>query len=195
MKKITTAFLFLIPLISFSQTDVLILQKEGRNIKTYAPGMSIMLHTIYDQWLEGTVTDLRNDSVFLNNIPFHVQEIDGIRKNFSRLNLQTNGTILIIAGGGVLALNVINGIYTNEPAGSWIKPSGWITAGALILAGILMRSARYKNYPIGKKYQLHYLNMHEGQYIGQGFDSLEKKQTDTLPSSRTTEPAKQTDAH
>ena len=38
MKKIIAALFFLIPLISFSQTDVLILQKNGRNIKTYAPG-------------------------------------------------------------------------------------------------------------------------------------------------------------
>jgi hypothetical protein len=195
MKKNIVVFLFLIPLISFTQTDVLILQKDGRNIKSYEPGMPIMMHTIYDQWLEGNITDLRNDSIFINNIPFHVHEIDGIRKNFSRLNLQSNGTILIIAGGGVLALNVINGIYTNEPAGSWIKPSGWITAGALIVAGILMKSARYKNYPIGKKYQLHYLNMHEGHFISHDFDGMNKKQTDTLTSPKPAEPVKQADAH
>jgi hypothetical protein len=190
MKKNIFAIIFIIPLFGFTQTDVLILQKDGRNIKSYEPGMPIMLHTVYDQWFDGTITDLRNDSVFINHIPFHVHEIDGIRKNFSRLNLQTNGTILIIAGGGVLALNVINGIYTNEPAGSWVKPSGWITAGALVLAGILMKSARYKNYPIGKKYQLHYLNMHEGHFIGEGFGELNKKQTDTLTSPNPAEPVK-----
>jgi hypothetical protein len=159
MKKIITVMLFLAPVICLAQTDVLLLQKNGRNIKTYAPGMPIMIHTVYDQWLEGTLTDLRNDSLYINNIPFHVHEIDAVRENFSKLHLQSAGTILIIAGTGVLALNVINGIYTNEPAGSWIKPSGWITAGALILAGILMKSARFKSYPIGKKYTLHYLNL------------------------------------
>jgi hypothetical protein len=39
-----------------AQTDVLILQKNGHNIKTYTPGMQIMLHTVYDQWFEGTLT-------------------------------------------------------------------------------------------------------------------------------------------
>jgi hypothetical protein len=159
MKKIIILILFVIPLISLAQTDVLILQKNGRNIKTYAPGMQIMLHTVYDQWFEGTLTDLRHDSVYINNIPFHVHEIDAIRENFSKLHLQAAGTILIIAGVGVLALNVINGLYTNEPAGAWIKTSGWITAGALIVAGLIMRSARYKSFPIGKKYTLHYLNL------------------------------------
>jgi len=182
MKKILAAVLFLVPLICLSQTDVLILQKNGRNIKTYAPGQPIMIHTVYDQWLGGTLTDLKNDSVFINSIPFHVNEIDGMRKDFSKLHLQSGGTILIIAGVGVLALNVINGLYTNEPAGSWIKASGWVTAGAFILAGILMKSARYKNYPIGKIYTLHYLN-------------LRPHNISTGNPLNTTEPAKQPDAH
>ena len=159
MKKIISAIFFLIPLFSISQTDVLLLQKNGRNIKTYAPGQEIIIHTVYDQWLGGTLTALRNDSVFVNNIPFHVHEIDGLRQDFTNWNYQADGTILIIAGVGVLALNVINGLYTNEKSGTWIKTSGWITAGALILGGILLKRARYKNYSIGKKYTLHYLNM------------------------------------
>ncbi|HEY4936270.1 MAG TPA: hypothetical protein VII44_06810 [Puia sp.] len=182
MKKILTAILFLIPLICLSQTDVLILQKNGRNIKTYAPGQPIMIHTVYDQWLDGTLTDLKNDSVYINDIPFHVNEIDAMRKDFSKLHLQGSGTILIIAGVGVLALNVINGLYTNEPAGSWIKATGWITAGAFIIAGFLMKSARYKNYTIGKIYTLHYLNLRPHN-VPAGYPL------------NTTEPAKQSDAH
>jgi hypothetical protein len=182
MKKVITAIVFLLPMICFSQTDVLILQKNGSNIKTYAPGQPIMIHTVYDQWLGGTLTDLKNDSVFINNIPFHVNEIDGIRKDFSKLHLQSGGTILIIAGVGVLALNVINGLYTNEPAGSWVRTSGWITASAFIIAGILLKSARYKNYTIGKKYTLHYLN-------------LRPKSISAFNPLKTTEPAKQPDAH
>jgi hypothetical protein len=50
-------------------------------------------------------------------------------------------------------------LYTDEPAGSWIKASGWITAGALIITGLILKSAKYNNYPIGKKYTLHYLNL------------------------------------
>jgi hypothetical protein len=182
MKKIITAVLLLAPFISCAQTDVLILQKKGRNIKTYAPGMPIMIHTVYDQWLEGTLTDLRNDSIYVNNNPFHVREIDAIRENFSKLHLQSAGTIFIIVGVGVVALNVINGIYTNESAGSWVKPSGWITAGAFILAGILMKSAKYKSYPIGKKYTLHYLN-------------LRSQKSPAVTPLKSTEPATLPDAH
>ncbi len=184
MKKILILFIYLIPRISLAQTDVLILQKNGRNIQTYAPGMPIMVHTVYDQWLSGYITDMRNDSVFINYNPFHVHEIDAIRKNFSKLHLQEGGTILIVAGFGVLALNVINGLYTNEPAGEWIKASGWITAGALILAGFIMKSAKYTTYSIGKKYSLHYLNLR-----------AEKQPAESNSLPKATEPAKLPDAH
>jgi hypothetical protein len=159
MNRILAVIFFLSPLLCLAQTDVLILQKNGANIKTYAPGQDIMIHTVYDQWLGGTITDMRNDSVFINNNPFHVNEIQAIRTDFSKLHLQNAGTVLIIAGVGVLALNVINGLYTNEPIGSWVKVSGYITAAAFIVAGILMRAAKFKNYPIGNKYTLHYLNL------------------------------------
>jgi len=188
MHKIIVAISFLIPLISMSQTDVLLLQKNGQNIKTYAPGQTIILETVYDQWLGGTITDLRNDSIFLNNMPFHVVEIRSVRQEFTKWNYNADGTILIIAGVGVLTLNVVNGLYTNEKSGSWVKTSGWITAGALIVAGILLKQVRYKNYLLGKKYTLHYLNMRAGRFH-QGTEN----QPD--PTLKPTEPAKEPDAH
>jgi hypothetical protein len=183
MKNIIIPILYLIPLAAISQTDVLILQKNGRNIKTYETGMAIGFQTVYDQWLGGTITDLRNDSVFLNNIPFHIHEIRAIRQDFTKWNYLTDGTLLIVAGVGVLVLNVVNGLYNNEKAGTWVTASGWITSGAFILGGILLKRARYKDYVFGKKYTLHYLNMHVG------------KPEDNNPSTRPTEPAKQSDVH
>ena len=99
--------------------------------------------------------------------------------DFSKWNYQADGTILIVAGVGVLVLNVVNGLYTNEKAGSWVKTSGWITAGALILGGILLKRARYKNYSIGKKFTLHYLNMH-----------VDRQPAEANPFLKQTEPAK-----
>ena len=166
MMRLIITWLFMIPFIGMTQTDVLILQKNGRNVKTYAPGMDIQIHTIYDQWLDGTITDMKNDSVYVNYNPFHIHEIDEMRESFSKLHLQTAGTVFIIAGVGVVALNVINGIYRNESASQWMSTSGWITAGAFILGGFLLKGAKYKNYPIGKKYTLHYLNLRVSQRRG-----------------------------
>ncbi len=148
------------PLLSFCQTDVLILQKEGRNIKTYAPGQHIIFETIYEQWFDGTLTDLRNDSVFINGIPFHYNEIKTMRVEREKLNYIQDGTFLIIAGVGVLVLNTVNGLYRKDKPAEWFSTTGWITAGALILGGILLRRARTRTFPLGKKYGLHYLEIH-----------------------------------
>jgi hypothetical protein len=179
MKKFIVATFFLFPLAGLAQTDVLILQKNGRNIKTYDIGQTIVFKTIYDQWLGGTITMMRNDSIFLNNIPFHVHEIAAIRNEGTKWNYVNDGTLLIIAGVGVLVLNVVNGIYFNEKAGTWVATSGWITAGAFIIGGLLMRRARYSDYVMGKKYTLHYLNM-----------KVDPMPAENNPSLKTTEPAK-----
>jgi hypothetical protein len=100
MKKIVLAVLFFIPLIACCQSDVLLLQKNGRNIKTYAPGEPIIFETIYQQWFSGTLTALRNDSVFINYIPFHYHEIKTMRVERTRLNYAGDGSLLIIAGVG-----------------------------------------------------------------------------------------------
>ena len=160
MRKTIAVLLFLIPLISFSQTDVLLLQKNGRNIKTYAPGQRIIFETIYQQWFDGTLTDLRNDSVFINGIPFHYNEIKTMRMERNKLNYFQDGTLLIVAGVGVLVLNTVNGLYRKDKPKDWFSASGWITAGALILGGILLKKSRIKTYPLGKKYGLHYLDLH-----------------------------------
>ncbi|HEY4155624.1 MAG TPA: hypothetical protein VGM24_09350 [Puia sp.] len=160
MQKIFAVLLFLLPLAGFSQTDVLILQKNGRNIKTYAPGERIIFETIYDQWFDGMLTELRNDSVFVNHIPFHYNEIRAMRTERGKLNYSQDGTLLIIAGVGVIVLNTVNGLYRKDKAKDWFSTTGWITAGVLIAGGILLRKSRIKTYPLGKKYGLHYLDLH-----------------------------------
>jgi hypothetical protein len=184
MKKVILSILLLLPLITIAQTDVLILKKYGKNIKTYETGQTIIFKTIYDQWLGGTITAMRNDSIFLNDIPFHVHEIAAIRYEGTKWNYVNDGTLLIIAGVGVLVLNVVNGLYFNEKAGTWIATSGWITAGAFIIGGLLLKRARYSDYNMGKKYTLHYLNMRMGV-----------TPSDKNPSLNQTLPANHSDAH
>lgn len=86
-----------------------------------------------------------------------------MRVERTKLNYGGDGSLLIIAGVGVLALNTINGIYRKDDAKNWFSATGWITAGALILGGILLKKARIKTYPLGKKYGLHYLDLHSGK--------------------------------
>jgi len=69
MKKLFL-LICLVPFFSLAQTDVLELKKNGSNIRTYSPGMYLVMETIYDQWFEGTITAIRHDSVFVMHSHF-----------------------------------------------------------------------------------------------------------------------------
>ena len=161
MKRCTIYFsvLLFFSLLSFcatAQTDVLILKRNGANLKTYTAGMSIRLQTIYDQWLEGTLTNIRNDSIFLNGLPFHYKEISAIRVEYKKLNVASEGILLMVAGGGVLFLGAANGLYRKDNAKDWYKPSSYVVSGALFLGGFLLFRSRAKTYKIGRKFSVEY---------------------------------------
>lgn len=140
-----------------AQTSLLVLEKKGSNVKTYSEGMEISIRTIYHQWFEGTITNLRNDSVFINGFPFHYKEIEALKKTRGSLNYETDGLLLMVAGGGVLLLGAVNGLYRQDKASTWYTPTSYITAGALLLGGYLLTRSRYKYYTLGKKYKLQFM--------------------------------------
>ncbi|SRR5579862_2807901 len=139
------------------QTNVIILEKDGANVKTYATGMNITFESIYHQWFDGTITAIRHDSVFVNDYPFHYREIATIKTERKGLNYTEDGVLLMVAGGGVLLLNAVNGAYRGDKASTWYTSGSFITAGALIVGGFLLTRSRFRNYHLGKKFTLEYL--------------------------------------
>jgi hypothetical protein len=157
MKRILAFFLILAAMHTRDQTNLLVLEKKGGNVKTYSQGMEISIRTIYHQWFEGTITALRHDSVFVNGFPFHYKEIEALKKTRNSLNYEADGVLLMIAGGGVLVLGAVNGWYRKDKAGTWYTPTSYLTAGALLLGGYLLTKSRYKYYTLGKRYKLMFM--------------------------------------
>lgn len=149
----------LFPVTLSAQTDVLILKKYSQNVKTYAPGMSITMETVYNQWLDGTITAIRHDSVFLNSFPFHYKEIKTIRERRHGLNYAFDGAILMVAGGGSLLLGAVNGLYRKDAASQWYSTGGFITAAALLAGGFTLIKLQYRKYNLGKKFTLEYFEI------------------------------------
>jgi hypothetical protein len=118
MKKLVFIFFCVMCFHLNAQTNVVILEKKGENVKTYATGMEITFETIY---------------------------------------YSEDGVLLMIAGGGVLLLNAVNGAYRGDKAKSWYTSGSIITAAALIIGGFLLTKSRFKTYHLGKKYTLEYL--------------------------------------
>lgn len=120
-------------------SDLISVRKSnGRTIRTFTKGSFITFINPAAQWVEGSVQDIRNDSVFISRLDvrtfrtqaggqisdtigawisgYHYRELTKIRiydRHNSLLNLA--GSALIIGGAGYAVLNIINGAYLEEP--------------------------------------------------------------------------------
>ncbi len=113
-------------------------KKNGRSIKNFYTGSSILLQTIDGAYLQGPIKAIRNDSVYVTFYDIrsylttfgtyirdtvavyypvvHYKEIKRIHINSRRRFLQNaTGPILMIGGAGYLGLNILNGTLYNQP--------------------------------------------------------------------------------
>lgn len=157
MKKLFLLFSLFTASYCYAQNDVIMLEKNGERVKTFAAGTDITMETIYQQWFQGTIELLRNDSIFINGAVFSYKEIAAIRLDRKHLNYQADGVLLTAAGGGVLLLGAINGLIRHDQVSAWYSTTSYITSGALLLLGFLCLHSATKTYMIGKKFTLQYL--------------------------------------
>lgn len=159
-----------------AQNNELLLKKKNKTIRTFFPGKYITLETVEKNYADGVITRITKDSIYIRHFDIersvsdyggvyldtafryttviHVKDINAILDFKNSENRKRNGTILMIAGGGVMLLGAVNGLYRGDPPKDWYKPSGYITAAALTAAGLLMRKSADKRFVIGKKYKL-----------------------------------------
>jgi hypothetical protein len=150
-------FLSLYPFLAKAQTDLLILEHHGMQTRTYTIGTDIDMQTIYNQWFQGTITDMRHDSVFVNGLPFHYKEISTIRIMHSNFANTVLADGMMVAGVGGYVLGAVNGAYRHDAPKDWYTGSWLVTGAALIVGGFLLTRTRTRIYHIGKKYQLQYM--------------------------------------
>ena len=160
MKKPIVFILFLIPLFTAAQTDILILKKRGAHVRTYTPGSEITFRTVYDQWFTGKITSMRHDTIWMNHdISFDYKEIKEIRI----LTLNFGNTLLpaamMVAGGGNFVVGAVNGMIRKDAVKDWYTKSGVIIGSGLLVGGFLLTKTRKKTYHLGGKYKLDYLQI------------------------------------
>ncbi|HWK06925.1 MAG TPA: hypothetical protein VNS58_24995 [Puia sp.] len=161
LKTIIFVF-FCIPFFTEAQTDVLILKKRGMHVYSYTIGSPMMIKTIYDQWLQGTITDMRNDTIFLNDQPFYYKEIAGIRRPVLSLGNTLLPSLMMVIGAGTFVLGGVNGLLRHDQSKDWYTTSGIISGSALLVVGYLLTKTWAKTYRIGKKFTLDYLIIGRG---------------------------------
>lgn len=177
MNKAALLFLFLLSnLFAYSQSDVLLLQKKGKTKQTFFTGRYIYLETKQGNYADGLITAIMKDTIYIRHFDIqktftefggiyfdtafryttaiHYKDIGAIISAKDRSGRNRAGNILLIAGGGVMALGAINGLYRGDPPRDWYKPSSYIVAGALTGLGALAKFGGNPRTPIGKKYSL-----------------------------------------
>lgn len=160
--------------------DIMLLKKGNKTIQKFFKGSNIMFYTTEGMQVYGTIECIANDSIFLfqqtirriptteggirfdtsnkYNMMFSIANIGSFPAGKKKgKNMLTDGTLLMLAGGGFLVLNLVNtSLQGDPPFGEENLPKVLGAAGALAGGFLLSKSWPSKSY-IGKKYQIQVL--------------------------------------
>lgn len=173
--------LVLLPVIGFAQkSDFLTLHnKKGITIKTYLPGVSLVVGDISGQTIAGRIHKIYHDTVYVDQydirrvydrwgmsvldtittytIKVAYKDIKWILKPTRSFEYVRNGTIFIIGGVGYSFLHLFNSLQKKQP----INVETLAISTGVALSGWIVRKCRKPAYLIGSKYALVYINMIE----------------------------------
>ena len=174
--------LLLYNLAAIAQNDVLLLQKKGVTKQTFFTGKFIALETKQGNYADGIITRIQHDTVYIRHFDIqqtatdyggvyfdtvfryttaiHYRDIGAVPNPASKIaSRKRNGTILMIAGVGVMALGAINGAYRGDPPRDWYEPASYITAASMVALGYLWTRSAKTKIVIGKKYSFKILQL------------------------------------
>jgi hypothetical protein len=181
---------------AFSQASdfITVSKKNNRTVKTYFPGLPITLQTTSKTWVDGYITAIRNDSIFIKQydirtvptiwgvtkldtagsyiIPLHYREIERVLfdKRGKPFSFVTNGTLMMIGGAGYALLNVVNGKYLHQSITDPVNmKSLGIALGVAATGFLLNRLSTYNYNHFGRKYHLDYIHMNDVKKQLKGF--------------------------
>ncbi|MDQ6891006.1 MAG: hypothetical protein M3Z56_12100 [Bacteroidota bacterium] len=167
--------------VNAQSSDMLVLKKHGKTIRTFFPGNEVMFSTA-SGFYSGIITSINRDTVFLiqydirqrpSNLGVYFldtvatyrygiayKQITGFDANNSKtFNWAGSGGALF--GGGVLITTVGLGTWLFAKPGTRYYTSPYLVGSAALLAGIgyLLVKPGGKGRELGKKYSLEYINV------------------------------------
>jgi hypothetical protein len=181
-----TLFLLTIGIFSFflsvaQGSDLLILKKNGRTVKTFFPGNEIIFNTT-TRYYDAVIQSINHDSLFLvqydvkqmptslgvymldtlgtYSFAVNYKEITGLGK-FADKKFDWPGSGGALLGGGVLLTTVGLGTWIFTKPHTRYYASPYLVGGAALLAGIgyLLAKSNGKKMVLGKKYVLRYISV------------------------------------
>lgn len=169
-----------------SQDDFIVLRKRNnRTLKTYGQGSFLSAKTNTGFQLNGFITAIRNDSIFIRQQETKLvakefgQAIDTVFYTFGfdhrnitayyfrnqydpamrkRGFVQTTLPVIMIAGGtGFILLELINTAYRKEPLNDEKKLISLGIAAGVAATGIVLQTLNNRKDQVGNKYKVFYV--------------------------------------
>ncbi|MDP4264131.1 MAG: hypothetical protein Q8941_16505 [Bacteroidota bacterium] len=158
-----TLLLLLVSLFCFSQNAYLFVKKGFKKKKTYIEGDPIAIRLRDGSYIAGTVTLLRNDTIFINDFPVRCPDVrEVVLSKKPKLPFPDAKTLLVIGGGSAL---VTAGLTISKQATFKEALIAGLTIGyAPLLIKYLgvkfYRLITRKEFRMGKKFHLQVLDFH-----------------------------------
>jgi hypothetical protein len=162
MQRWLLLFFILLSQCLMAQRGYLYVKKNGIKKKaTFAEGSPIKLRLQDKTYVEGVITYLKADTVYINNVEYPQSEIAAIIVKQKEKDKHF-GTMLLYAGAGT-ALSTIGMTLANwTDFKTALITSAVIGFGPLLIQKLL--HLKRKQYKIGRKYSLQILDLHFGGY-------------------------------
>lgn len=160
--------------------DILVMKERKRTIRSWVKGDLIHFQFVTNQWIDGRIERIGNDSIFLNYYitrelvngfgfpvfdtawmgPFslHVSEIKGMPARWQHTSAFTNGALLQLGAGGYMFLNIFNSLNNGEPVFGSSNLTRLGVASGVFLAGKLQEWNHRPYVRIRKKYSMRILS-------------------------------------
>ncbi len=154
---------------------VLLKKKNNKTIQKYLAETPVNLITKNGERINGMIKKIDRDSLFINTyversaytmwgtrfwdtlsialIKVHCNEIAEIVKPRAGLGIIRNGYLFLAGGLSYATLHLGNAVISNEPLDGTLLAK----AGAVALAGIILRKTYRSTVKIGERYKLHYI--------------------------------------
>jgi hypothetical protein len=175
-------FYLLLQYNSIAQTGNMIVIKKGeQRVKTFMKGLTATFRTTTGDWVNATIHDLKNDSIFFKDIivrqvatqwgvprmdtmatiirGMHYQDIAAVPKRRESFSFIRNGTLFMIGGAGYVGLNVINSAILKYPVFDKENLPGLAAGAGIFGVGKLMQKLHKDIITVGKKYTIHYIKL------------------------------------
>lgn len=164
-----------------AQSDLLVLKKKGKTIKTFFPDTDMHFSTDF-RYFDANIASIRKDSINLiqydvrrvqlshggvmldtvGMFPFsiHYKDITAIRKETAGFSVPASGMALMGGGALLTTAGLLSWVLAEPNSRYYARPELVVTAAALTGIGYLILRSHKDMMPIGKKYSLHYIPLH-----------------------------------